>query len=286
VKRPQLLTIGAAALLIAIIYFGAKKKPNQSKPVAETHSPDDGHNHGAEALTIDTFLAIGKKNLSATQSAKISQLENSISRGDVKDQQIHVYHQLAKYWHDSANSWEPYAWYTAEAARLENSEKNLTFAAHLFLDNLIRDDVAERRKWKALQAKDLFERSLKLNPVNDSSKVGLGACYLFGNISDNPMEGIQKLKEVADRDSNNVYAQITLAEGSLMTQQFDKAESRLALVLRHQPDRLEAILMMADLKEKTGHKQEAADWYSKSLPFINNEAIMAEINNRINELRK
>jgi hypothetical protein len=87
-----------------------------------------------------------------------------------------VYHQLAKFWHDSANSWEPYAWYTAEAARLENSEKNLTFAAHLFLDNLIRDDVAERRKWKALQAKDLFERSLKLNPVNDSSKVGLGAC--------------------------------------------------------------------------------------------------------------
>jgi hypothetical protein len=58
------------------------------------------------------------------------------------------------------------------------------------------------------------------------------------------------------------------------------------MVLRHQPDRLEAILMMADLKEKTGHKHEAADWYSKSLPFINNEAIKAEINNRINELRK
>ena len=285
-KRPQLLTLGAAVLLIAIIYFGAKKKPNKTKPVAEVHSADDGHDHGATTLTIDTFLALGKKELAAGQVAKISQLENSISRGAVKDQQIHVYHQLAKFWHDSANSWEPYAWYTAEAARLENSEKNLTFAAHLFLDNLIRDDVAERRKWKALQAKDLFERSLKLNPVNDSSKVGLGACLLFGNISDNPMEGIQMLREVADRDSNNVYAQITLAEGSLMTQQYDKAESRLAHVLRHQPDRLEAILMMADLKEKTGHKHEAADWYSKSLPFIKNEAIMAEIKNRVTELRK
>ena len=37
------------------------------------------------------------------------------------------------------------------------------------------DEVPERRKWKALQAKDLFERSLQINPQNDSSKVGLGA---------------------------------------------------------------------------------------------------------------
>ena len=285
-KRPQILTICAGILLTALIYFGAKKQPAKKSPVAEVHSADDGHNHGAEAITIDTFLTIGKRGLSVEQSARISQLENSITRGAVKDQQIHVYHQLAKFWHDTVNAWEPYAWYTAEAARLENSEKNLTFAAHLFLDNLIRDNVAERRKWKALQAKDLFERSLKLNPVNDSSKVGLGACYLFGNITDNPMEGIQKLKEVADRDSNNVFAQITLAEGSLMTQQFDKAESRLALVLRHQPDRLEALLMMADLKEKTGHKLEAADWYNKSLPFINNENIKSEIRKRIEELKK
>ena len=63
-------------------------------------------------------------------------LENSISRGDVKDQQIKVYHQLAHFWGDSMRFFPPYAWYEAEAARLENSEKTLTFAAHLFLENL------------------------------------------------------------------------------------------------------------------------------------------------------
>ncbi len=73
----------------------------------------------------------------------------------------------------------PYAWYEAEAARLENSEKTLTFAAHLFLENLQQEENPALAKWKALQAKDLFERSLKINPDNDSAKVGLGACLSF-----------------------------------------------------------------------------------------------------------
>ena len=68
----------------------------------------------------------------------------------------------------------------------------------------------QRRQWKALQAKDLFERSLKINPDNDSAKVGLGACYLFGDISATPMEGILKIREVVEKDSTNIYAQMML----------------------------------------------------------------------------
>ena len=40
------------------------------------------------------------------------------------------------------------------------------------------------QNWLATNAKDLFERALEVNPDNDSSKIGLGACYIFGNISD------------------------------------------------------------------------------------------------------
>jgi tetratricopeptide (TPR) repeat protein len=213
-------------------------------------------------------------------------LENSISRGDVKDQQLRVYHQLAHFWGDSAQIFEPYAWYTAEGARLENSEKTLTFAAHLFLDNLQQSGDPRIVRWKALQAKDLFERSLKINPDNDSSKVGLGACYLFGNISDSPMEGISKIREVVERDSTNVFAQITLAKGSLISGQYDKAIGRLHTVSRVQPDNLEAILMLADVYERTGDKASAIEWYKKSLNYINRADAKTEIEKRIAALRK
>ena len=52
------------------------------------------------------------------------------------------------------------------------------------------------------------------------AKVGLGACYLFGNISANPMEGLAKIREVVEKDSTNVYAQMTLVKGSLLSGQY------------------------------------------------------------------
>ena len=114
---------------------------------------------------------------------RLNTLEHSISRGDVKEQKLHIYHQLASFWADSAGKFAPAAWYTAEAARLENSEKSLTFAAHLLLNNLVDEASPLVKQWEAFQAKDLFERSLKLNPDNDSSRVGLGAVYVYGGFA-------------------------------------------------------------------------------------------------------
>ncbi len=288
VKKLQLITIVIGLLLTAGIYFFVSTTPRKKAiATSEQHGPGDGHNHeGETTISIDTILILAKKQLSPEQVMRISTLENSISRGDVKDQQIHVYHQLARFWYDSARVFEPYAWYQAEAARLENSEKSLTFAAQLFLENMQMDEVEERRKWKALQAKDLFERSLKINPANDSAKVGLGAAYLFGSISETPMEGILKIREVAEKDSTNVYAQMMLGKGSLMSGQYDKAIDRFLTVCRQEPGNLDAVLLLAEVYERTGDKKNAVGWYKKSLSLAKQEAVKKAIEQRIDELKK
>lgn len=237
-------------------------------------------------ITIDTLLRHAKETLNPEQLTRLMALENSVSRGDVKDQQIHVYHQLARFWGDSVGNFEVFAWYEAEAARLENSEKNLTFAAHLFLNSLRAEGNPAIQNWKALQAKDLFERSLKLNPRNDSSVVGLGAVYIFGNISANPMEGILKVREVAERDSTNVFAQMTLGHGSMLSGQMDKAVARFESVYAVQPENLEAILVLAELYERRDDKVTAIKWYKRSLPLIRQEMIREEVEKRIAALGK
>jgi tetratricopeptide (TPR) repeat protein len=238
------------------------------------------------SVSIDTILFHAKEKLDPAQVARVNALENSVVRGDVKNQELNVYHQLAHFWGDSARIFEPYAWYEAQAARLENSEKSLTFAAHLFLANLRDEENPSLRTWKALQAKDLFERSLKINPDNDSSVVGLGACYLFGGIADTPMEGILKVKSVADRDSTNVFAQSVLGYGSLMSGQLDKAISRFQTVARLQPGNLEAIMILADTYERLANKAAAVEWYHKALPLIKNPDLKAAVDKRIGELSK
>jgi tetratricopeptide (TPR) repeat protein len=291
VKKPQWITLAVAGILTLIIFKFARTTPEYKPALAtdnQQHSADDGHDHGpaASSFSIDTLLLQAKKSLTPNQLIWINNLENSITRGDVKNQQLSVYHQLSHFWKDSARIFEPYAWYEAEGARLENSEKSLTFAARLFLDELQNDQLDNRRMWKALQAKDLFERSLKINPDNDSAKVGLGACYLFGNISSSPMEGIAKIREVVQKDSTNVYAQLTLVKGSMLSGQFDKAISRLETVVKLQPANLESHLLMADLYERKQEFKNAIQWYEKSLALIQQPEVKAAVKQRIEDLKK
>ncbi len=278
-KKSQFLAAGIGLCLVFILYFGGRTvsvKP--TSPVTNTQETN--------TISTDTLLQLAKSKLSPEQIVRINSLENLVVRGNVKDQQIATFHQLAHFWKDSAKNFESYAWYESEIARLENSEKSLNFAAHLFLDNLRSEQNLSLKKWKAIQAKDLFERSLRINPDNDSSTVGLGSCYLFGNISDNPMEGILKIRKVIDKDSNHVYANMMLGYGSILSGQYDKAISRFEKVVKMYPENLEAILNLAEAFEQKGDKVSAIHWYEKSLKLISVSAYVDEVKHRITELKK
>jgi tetratricopeptide (TPR) repeat protein len=284
VKKPQWITLAAALILVAILYVFGRIVPEKKETTTKQSDLADN------PVSIDSILSDAKKRLDPAQIARLNALENSVVRGDVNEQKLKIYHQLAHFWADTGQIFEPYAWYEAEAARLENSEKSLTFAAHLFLQNMRGENSQPLREWKALEAKDLFERSLKINPQNDSSIVGLGACYIFGGISATPMEGILKVRAVADQDSSNIFAQEVLGHGSMYSGQYDKAIARFETVYRLSREtentKLEACLMLAEAYERKADRLSAINWYKKSLTLIKNQEVKEEVNKRIDELSK
>ena len=283
-KKPQWITLAAALVLVAILYVFGRIVPEKKETT--TRQSDLADN----PVSVDSILSDAKKRLDPAQIVRLNALENSVVRGDVNEQKLKIYHQLAHFWADTGQIFEPYAWYEAEAARLENSEKSLTFAAHLFLQNMRGENSQPLREWKALEAKDLFERSLKINPQNDSSIVGLGACYIFGGISATPMEGILKVRAVADKDSSNIFAQEVLGHGSMYSGQYDKAIARFETVYRLSREtentKLEACLMLAEAYERKADRLSAINWYKKSLTLIKNQEVKEEVNKRIDELSK
>jgi Flp pilus assembly protein TadD len=116
--------------------------------------------------------------------------------------------------------------------------------------------------------------------------VELGATYLFGDISATPMEGILKIREVAEKDSTNIYAQLMLGKGSLLSGQYDKAIDRFLRVCRFEPANLEAALLLAEAYERTGDKKNAAAWYQKSLTLVKRTEMRKAIEDRLTELKK
>lgn len=281
-KKQQWLLIGSGLILCLLLFFFGNTVPPKKPASANSSVQHSEH----QSVTFEELLAKAKEKISPQQSQRLTQLETSVVRGDIKEQQIHVYHRLARFWADSAHIFEPYAYYTGEAAKLENSEKSLTFAAHLYLANLMTEEQPAMQNWLAGNAKVLFEKAIAINPANDSSKIGLGACYIFGNIADNPMQGILPVREIAQKNPGNVFAQMILGLGGKKSGQYDKAIERFNLVVQKQPGNIEAVFNLAESYDLKGDKTNAIKWYETAKHLVKLPEAQKELDKRITELRQ
>ena len=266
-NRQQIIFITAAITAVFLLFFFGRTIPKKEAPHVLTTTATTPAN--TKGLDFATMLGIAKKRLNTSQLQKVTEWENSVVRGDVKNQQIQVYRKLSAFWMDSIGAFVPYAKYLAEAAKLENSEKNLTFAAHLFLGEVQRTEEQPLKVWMAKEAKELFEKALELNPGNDSTKIGLGSTYFFGaGGNEPPMKGIGLIREVVEKKPNNAFAHYMLGVGSFVSGQWPKAIERFEKVLQLEPQNLDAMLRLADACEQSGDKEKAKKWYLQFLQTV------------------
>ena len=279
----QLFAIsGVGLILLVSLFLFAKIEPPKKKT-----APQIGP--AATSFNITNYLEQAKQKLPADKLISLSKLENNITRGDIKQQSVKSFTQMADFWKDSTKAFIPYAYYTGEAAKLDKSEKRLTFAAQLFLDNMRAESDEALKSWEAETAIDLFNRALVLDPDNDSLRLGLGSCYVYGKgmIGDpaETMKGIQLLLTVVRKDSANMKAQMVLGIGGVISRQYDKAIERLLKVAKAEPENLEAISWLADAYAATGDNSNAISWYQYSKKLVNNAEFSKEVDERIKALK-
>lgn len=282
--KKQLILIIPCIILASAVFFFGRTTPIK-KETAATEKPKET----AKSFDIEQLKNEEKGKLTPEKSIFLSKLENNITRGDILAENIKANQDLANFWKDSAKCFELYAFYTSATSKLVNSEKNLTFAARIFLDNLREEKDISKLNWETDQAIDLFKRAIILNPTNDDLKVGLGSCYVFGKGQDgNPQEtmtGILQLLEVVKKDSTNMKAQMVLGIGGLKSTQYEKAIPRFEKVVQAEPNNVEAITFLADAYGAVGRKADAIKYYNISKKLINNDAFSKEVDEHIKQLK-
>ena len=279
-RKPQLILILSGLLLFSVLYFFTPRFTAK-----EANAPSQSAEN--QVVTTESILNTAKLALSESQKISLLSIENQLIKAKNAQDSLKSYKALTKFWADSAQKLAPYLYFSYSAALLENSEKSLTFAAQLLVDNLLTPDAPPALlPWIAGNAKVLLEKALVINPKNDSAKINLGACYLFGNLSDNPMQGITKIKEVVDKDSTNAYGQFILALGGKKSGQYDKAIERFLTVINIQPNHIEAMIHLAECYELTDQKDLAIEWYTKVRNSVNIPEAKEAISKRIKELKK
>ncbi|MGG9970495.1 tetratricopeptide repeat protein [Ferruginibacter sp. SUN002] len=281
-KQQIILAAGGLCLLTLLLFFGrtvAKKEPSTAEHIA----------HADPKFSVSALIKASKQSLAPYRVDYLNLLEKKSIESNSTDDKIKSLETLAVFWEDSVHNHDLHLFYTSEAAKLVNSEKNLTFAARLILANLRNEQDIAKRGWKAEQAIELFDKAIELNPTNDSLKIGKGSCYVFGKgmagNAEETMKGIQLLLGVVRKDSTNMQAQLVLGIGGVISTQFDKAIVRLQTVVNNQPNNLEAISWLADAYAGKGDKQNAIKWYQRSKEMVNDPEYSKEVDERIKEIK-
>jgi len=279
VNKNILMLLAFGVALFIILWMAPSKPPATAAKPMQQAAP-------VENITLAQILTEVKKSIPPYQSAFLDAEQAKVTNSTTKADSLLYNRVLLQYCKDSLRNFILGSYYLKNVALLENSEKNLTFAAQLILDSMMISGQPAIQNWLANSAKELFERSIQLNGSNDSSKVGLAACYIFGNVANNPMLGILPLKEIVQKNPDNVYAQMILGLGGRKSGQYDKAIERFNIILTKHPDNLEAIVNLAECYELKGDKPNAIKWYEMFKSKISNPAIISEVDNRIESLNK
>src|SRR5580698_5743380 len=147
-KRQQILVAGTGVLLLLVLYFFGNTVPPQKRSDVAANGASGAS--AVKSIGLQDILQELEAHLTPAQLSYVNRLQQSVVRGDVKAQQLYADRQLAQFWKDSVtDGFLLYAYYTGEAAKLENSEKSLTFAARKFLDGLQVQENAQLKGWMA-----------------------------------------------------------------------------------------------------------------------------------------
>ncbi|MCL6524452.1 MAG: tetratricopeptide repeat protein [Thermoflavifilum sp.] len=275
-KRAQIVLCILAGIAIVLLYaFGETRVPPKNNGQAGTMMASSAQQ--APAISTDSLIREAKQMLPTSLQLRIAEMENSVVRGDVKQQQIQVYRQLAHLW-DSLKQPDLAAYYFGKAAQLQAHPQSLQFAAGLFLNHLQQTAQGPLHLWEAQQADTLIQQALSLDPHNDTLLVMQAQAMVeMGEV----MQGVQQLLSVVKRDSNNVPAHLLLGRLSINSGQYDKAIDHLQKVALLQPQNAEALYYLAVAYRETGHRQEAIRYFQQCKALIRDPDFDKEIDSLI-----
>ncbi len=269
VKKTHLVLIISAIVLFVLLFIAPK--------IAPKHTDGDGHDHSAENkavstnATLDVYLNLA---LNSLDPEKKKQSDKFIAAKQLDS--------VVVFW-DKLKRPDLAAFYTEEVAKKENKVANWLKAGnrYYYAIQFIQDKTAIPVLYQS--ASRCFAKGLELEPNNVDAKIMLASCYVEG--SEDPMEGIKRLKEIEKTDSNNVKLQLTFAFFSVKSGQLDKAIIRFNNVIKIDSNYIEAYLHLADAYEQKNNTDKTIEMLEKYSAKTTDVTARIEIEKYIQQLK-
>mgnify|MGYP005854289993 CR=1 FL=1 len=265
-KRSQLILLAVALVAITVIYLLPRvvvdKKTDLS---AETSTVQEAEIHNAE--------------ISEEQASTIEALKTALKNAPEKDKVIRL-NELARQF-VKINKFDSAAFYFEKAALINGTAQNYKNAGNAYYEALTFAVNAEKANKMAEKARFWLEKASEADAADIESKAKIALTYVN---SESPMQGILKLRTLAEENPQNEFIQYNLGILSYQSNQYDKAVGRFEKVVAINPKSVNGYFYLALSQKELGKKAEAIKNFKMAAQLDPSEEIQTSVNEQLAEL--
>ncbi len=242
---------------------------------AEGHSPDDGHDHGAEGAAAAAHATATPEQLMelSTARAKYNKATDTQARMLLATELADAYATASQY--DSAG------YYYEQAAEARGGEKAYKKAGDAYYEAFTFATTQESAGELGAKARAMYEQVLKNNPSELDAKTNVAMTYIASN---SPMQGITLLREVLASNPNHEKALFNMGILSIQSGQYDKAAERFRKLVEVNPQHVEGTFYLALSLANTGQGEEAKALFNKVKSMSDDPALAASVDEELAKL--
>lgn len=219
-NRAQYLAILGASALFLALYFGFDTKTDKQKTAEKSRALT------AERFSFESLLSGAKAQLSAEQSAEVTDLEQNVEKAVSDEEKIARLKQLSGLWYQFGQI--PVAGGIAEQiAEMENADSSWSVAGAIFYEGLASLHDPDIRGYCADHAVKAFESAASLAPAKAEHRVNLALVYAENPPPDNPMKAVLMLRELEAKYPESPAVYNALGRLAIKTGQWQRAIERL-----------------------------------------------------------
>lgn len=272
-KKPHILLLGIGGFLVVLLFLlprtGEVVEKTKPEPVAKAVSYTERYLGELDESSRSDWDAIQRR-----IEAENDPLEK-----------INWYDSLSKFW-DARGAMIMSGDALTEVAELLQDKPSWFIAGDKYFE-AFQADTTETRRTAIEKAIASYEKVRNLNPDDLEAATSLGVCYVEGSqvLGEPPMKGIQMLRDVLQKDPENINALVNLGYFAVKSGQYDKAIERFEDILRIQPDYVEAFLYLSDIYVRKGEVNKAIEQLEKYKKFVNDPEAMKQLDVYIEKLK-
>jgi len=263
-KKEQAFLIVSCLLLIALLYiFGERSQPVTKNAIVEFKEP-------SVEIDFEKITQNIKKRIDSLKRDSLTTIEQQLAdASNAEDKQANLKRLIAQW--ESMGYIQISAYYRKQLAHLDSTKNNWEAAAKSMwaafqvpADSTVRSFLLEN-------AVSAYQKTLQFDSTNIDAKITLAQCYTDDfNTQPMVMQGVFLLREVIDKDSVNIPANLMLGRLSITSGQFDKALKRFHTIVRNDTTNAQAFCYLGETYLNLKKKEQSIKYFRKCRALVKN----------------